>query len=604
LRQGFVVKRLAKLIEEDKAMLKEFFGQDIDSTAMNPLIKLIEVRNRGLERLWIETGNLFDSTQVDFANERFLEDLGSMMGLERKDAAAATTRLTFVKTTTASASVAASTRIDNNSTVFLKEFETDDNVELPSVLDVVRGGTPAGSDAINGKHPDIFNINGVAKVSSDVTANNIYTLGVDYNVTLVGGFAVEINWLGATEPAAGAAYYVTVTTYSMYVDATAVATGSDYNAQIDEIYNLQIPIAGIGRVMNESSINNGRDQEGILSYRQRIKNTHFLLKNDGQMQAFLNQLHKVQSAKVTSQEDTGHFRSIVYPQDENDEVNIFNECVNEVETRKAAGTQSVAIIRQIMNAGGLPVTDEFPTPYRQDGTEVGTWQVSWVSDNMDGSAPYTEGAGNDYQTYGNYDNEIVWLGGGANPGAGNQYFVKLVKVVEIAETFPLEIFGRLTLTQGYNVNTVSNELFITLNDYINNVGVDGNLYYAEISRIINEHEGVQFVDNLYVRATMRLWKGAAGGTDDLDLNGSGYSDVGAGDVQWVDDEKDQSGTTYATPADYLWDIVSAGTRGIDWSPGGAEPTTDYPYWFQVDIKGDILTPEDVVLLLSGVTFTS
>jgi hypothetical protein len=102
---------------------------------------------------------------------------------------------------------------------------------------------------------------------------------------------------------------------------------------------------------------------------------------------------------------------------------------------------------------------------------------------------------------------------------------------------------------------------------------------------------------------MKVFHSAAGGTDTLSMNGSGFSDDGNNDVLWVDDEKDQSGTSYVAPADWTWSIIGAGERGIDWSPGGAEPPATQPYWLQFEMKGDIIIPIGNLILLSEVEFT-
>lgn len=610
LSQGFVPKNLSKLISENMTLFREYFGQDIDSTPMNPVVKINDVHCRGLDRLWMELGNYFDSGQIQFASGRFLRDLGNQMGLPQKDAEKASTRLTFYKTGTSDIVIPEGTVIDNNSRTFLKEFETTDRVEMPGVFVIQRGAIAGGADAING-YPgftDFFNIeNDIEWVSDNLDGSTPYTVAADYNLTLVGGFVTSIDWApGGAEPAAGAIYYVKVHEYSGYIDVEAVTAGAAYNAEINEIYNLQSTISGIAKVTNDEVILNGRNIESELQHRRRMLNSGYVLKEDSQMEAFLAQLHRIESARVETIINTGHFRSLIYPAETNANaiVSIYNEAINEVETRKGAGTQSVAIVR-LIRGGGAGGTDVFPSPYSQTQGVSGTWQIDWVSDNMDGIAPYTVVA--DYVAYTDYDNEIDWSPGGAEPGGGNQYFVKLVKVVEISETFPVEVVGRLVLHQGYDLSTVNNDLFILLNDYIKTVGIAGILYWSEIIRIINAYEGVQYVDNLYIVLLCRIWKGAAGTADMLPINGSGYSDeIVAGapvDVAWVNDEKDQSGVAYVSPADYTWDVTGAGQRSIDWAPGGAEPTQDDPYWVSVDIKGDINLPDDALVVLSGVTFT-
>ncbi len=102
---------------------------------------------------------------------------------------------------------------------------------------------------------------------------------------------------------------------------------------------------------------------------------------------------------------------------------------------------------------------------------------------------------------------------------------------------------------------------------------------------------------------MRLYKGANGGIDIVLINGSGRSDSGDTDVIWVNQLKDNTGIPYVAAA-WNWLIsVVPGVRGIDWSPAGGEPTTWQPYWINVNSKGDILPPQDVIITLGGGLFT-
>ena len=609
LRQGFNTKNLSKILSENMDMFKEVFGEDINSTSMNPLVKFNDVICRAIETSWAELGNYFDSSSIVGAEGTFLRNLAIAMDLEAKSAMKATGILTFYKTALNNVVIAEGTVVDNGVTgaTFLKEFESDERVELPAIFAVTMA-VAGGTDDLNQNpgHTDFFDIEDVEWVSDNVDGSDPYTGGgVDYTEVLAGAYVVSLTWGGVAEPVAGATYYVKVGAYKASLDFTAVTAGDEYNAEVNEIYHLQSAINGIASVTNEEGIRNGADEEGDLELRQRMLNSGFLLKNDNQVSAFLNQVHRVLSAKVYTMVYTGHFRSLIHPVGvtATEILAAYNDAVEEVELRKAAGTQSVAIIR-LIRGGVANTADVFPSPYSQVAGVSGTWQVDWVATQHDGGGtvyiPVT-----DYDAYEDYDNEIAWTpGGGAEPGAAAQYFVKLVKVVEIAETFPVEIDGRLTLKEGYDIATVNNDLFILLNNWIKTIGISGDLMWSELVEMILSHEGVTYVDNLLIRLTCRLWKGAAGAVDYLPINGSGYSDSVNVDIQWINAEKDQSGTVYAIPADAIWDIsTTVGQRGIDWSPGGAERATYYPYWTQVEVKGDMLTPIDIILVLDGVEFT-
>lgn len=614
LRQGFEAKGLSKILSENIDMFKEMFGEDINTTPMNPLVKFNEVIGRGIEEAWVQLQNFFESGSIMDADIAFLRKLAIAMDLEQKSAMKATGILTFYKTSSNNVVVPEGTIVDNGSAgvTFLKEFESDERIELPAIFAITMTES-GGTDDLNQNpgHTNFFDVEtaGVEWVSDNVDGTDPYTAGgAEYALVNVGVYTTGINWTGggANEPATGATYYVKVGAYKAYLDFTAVNEGDEYNAQANEIYHLQSAISGIASVTNEESIRNGADEESALELRQRMLNSGFILKNDYQIGAFLNQIHRILSAKVYTMVYTGHFRSLIYPAGvtENEIITEYNNAVEAVELRKAAGTQSVAIIR-IAAGAGAGNDNYFPSPYHQVEGVSGTWQIDWVAANHDGSGTlYIPGT--DYSVYEDYDNHIHWLLAGP---VGVQFFVKLVKVVEIAETFPIEVDGTLTLKEGYDIATVNDELFILLNNYIKTIGISGDLKWSELVKMILSHEGVTYVENLLIRLTCRLWKGAAGGIDYLPLNGSGYSDSGDTDVVWVNDEKDDANnplTRYVAGAgnDYQWEISGiVNYRGIDWL-AGVEPTTEYPYWTQVEVKGDILTPDDIILVLDGVEFTS
>jgi hypothetical protein len=526
------------------------------------------------------------------------------MDLARKVAQNATTRLTFSKSAAGAVTIPAGTTIDNNSSTFLKEFLVDYDTILPAVF-VIQKGIAGGSDLLNA-YPgftDYFDIASVEWVSANMDGSAPYVLATDYTVTTVGIFATAINWAPApADPATGSIYYVKVGAYRAYVDSTAKYAGRLYNAAVNEIYNMQSSISGITRVTNESAVTNGRDLESDLQLKRRMLNAGYALGNDAQMGAFLNQLHRIDAAKVYTMQNTGHFRSLVYPASTSNLVSIFNEALYETELRKETGVLSVAII-PITRGGGAGGTDVFPSPYSQTAGVSGVWKIDWVSSDPYGLTRYIPVT--DYDAYTDYANQISWApaGPGVEPAAGRVYWVKCVKCVEIAETFPVTINGRLVLKTGYDITTVNNELFLILNDYIKSIGINGILYQGEILRMIMSHPAVYYVDNLYINVTMRHYKGALNGIDIMLINGSGRSDSGDTDVIWVNLLKTNTGTAYPN-TDWAWTINAIpGVRGLNWAGGAAEPVAGQPYWMNVNVKADILPPQDVIITLSGVSFT-
>ena len=356
---------------------------------------------------------------------------------------------------------------------------------------------------------------------------------------------------------------------------------------------MQTSIDGIAAVTNEDSILNARNDENDLEFKARCIEAGFLLNNDIQMDAFLQQLQRVRTAKVYTLQNNGHFRSLILPEDIKAVIPIFNEAVSETERRKATGTNSVAIIRMIR--GSVGNDDQFPLPYSQEIGVSGTWQISWVAANRDGTSPYTAGA--NYVVYQDYDNHISWIGGA--PGSGNQYFVKLVRVVEIAETVPVRIRADVILRNGYELNQITPDIERAISSLVRQNTVGQTLYLTDVVKTISGVSGVAGVTNVRIRTSLRIWKGSLGGKDIVPIRGRGYLDTGA-DVVSMTDNKDGTGVVYLITADWLWELTSAGVRSIDWSPIGSEPLSNYPYWVKIDVVGDILVPDDMALEYDGV----
>jgi hypothetical protein len=343
------------------------------------------------------------------------------MDLERKTAQNATTRLTFSKSAAGPVTIPSGTTVDNNSSTFLKEFQVDDDTELPTIL-VIQKGTAGGSDLLNAfpGFTDFFDFASVEWVSVNIDGSAPYILATDYTVTVPVVYATAINWapVGA-EPATGSIYYVKVGAYKAYVDSTAKYPGRLYNAAANEIYNMQTSISGITRAVNESAVNNGRDVESDLQLRRRMLSAGYALDNDTQMSAFLAQLHRVDAAKAYTLQNTGHVRSLIYPAETATAavVSIFNEGVKEFEYRKGTGVHSVAII-PLTRGAVLHGIDVFPSPYSQTAGTSGVWQVDWVASDPYGITRYIPTT--DYVAYTDYANQIAWTPvAGAEPTAGN-----------------------------------------------------------------------------------------------------------------------------------------------------------------------------------------
>lgn len=597
LPQGFYPKHFSEIFKEVKSSLKEYFGQDIDITPMNPVIKFSEIICREIERLWVNQAAYFDSTSPWFASGRFLDDIALMFAKERKIAQKASGYITFTKSSSKDIVILKGSIVNNNSPSFLKEFAVDADTHFPGSLNVKRtiGSLVDAITSLEG-YENFFGVTNIEWISTSTDGSSPYSGGgIHYTWSAVNQ---TITWVGATRPADGVIYFVRVTGYSIYVPCTAKIAGSAYNSEINELYNSQINVDGISNVLNTESILNGTDLESDRELRQRLNDCGFFLTNDAQMESWLKQLHRLVSAKVITQATSGHFKTIIKPDDDNAILVIYNSSLNEVNTRKGVGNNSIAIVRQIMNSGALPVTDNFFVPYKQANGISGVWKIAWVSINKDGSSPYISGT--DYEAYADYDNKIVWKVAGANPTAGKQYFVKMVNAMELAETTLIKIDGKIIMNKGYNIDTINNDLFISINKLFNSIGINKTLFWADLLREIMANPGIQFISNIYITLTMRLYKGTTV-YDTLFITGSGYNDVGKTDIVWISDNK--TGLSPYAATNYAWNIPSTSVRRIDWTGAASKPANLYPYWAKVLIKGDVNLPEDTLLELTGVDLT-
>lgn len=580
----FVIKS-PLVIENDMIQLaRAFFGSDVKSTSMEPLVRFYQLISEEIGDVWEELQLKLNSQSVVDAFGTWLRKRATERGRTIKLAEKASTTLTFTKTNNQGINIPSGTVVDNNeSGDALIEFETIQDESLPDVLLMLKGD-PDGEDFFSAQigASNLFGINDVEWVSDNPDGSSPYTEGTDYVAYVDGDDKIDWNTGGGTEPVTGAFYYVKLIGSSIYVQSRALVAGTASNLSAGLLNHLQSSISGITNVINAEDINNGIDDESETELKGRVLSSPFILKNDEDLTQIINQLDGVNRVKII--EDVALFEVIVAFNIVPVVQSVYDSIITKIQEQKTVSSQPFAIFR--VKRGGVPdTTDDFPHPYNS------VWKVLWVSDNEDGSSPYTEGA--DYIAYSPNDDQIDWSPGGSEPSGSDYYFVKVMQAVTVAEEVELDFEGLLTFTtSNFTVAGVEVSIGDNFRAFLRAFDIDDDVYLFDFSERVTSVDGIKRLQDFRITATVRITKGAAGGTDNLP-NTETYS------VNWVNDEKDQSGTAYAVTADYL---VSG--DALDWSPGGAEPTTGNFYYVNVTFEGDLTIGQREIAVLGTLNFTS
>jgi len=572
---GFNPKTPQTIRQEVLDYLKDFFGSDINTTDMEPIVKFTEAIAEQIGFIWQEIDANYANMFPQTASIPFIIKHANMRDLQRKEASKATTPLTFSKSNNQDVNVPAGTVVDNGSSgTELIEFETNDGILMPGVFTFVRSAVPGGTDYISGQpgSESFFNMQTVDWVAANPDGSSPYTLGADYNVAVDG-----IDWSpGGAEPIAANFYYVKVSGVSVYILATALEVGTKYNVSADTLTNQQTPVAGITSVNNDEDVTNGLDEESVANLMFRTLAAKFESDTDEDYDAFITNLFGIRAARVI--ENPGWYECIVAFVWTPVVQWVYDQAIESFEDKRIVGIIPSSIVEMERGAGA---TDAFPSP-----PYVNIESIEWVSDSQDGSSPYTEGV--DYDVYTSGDDEIDWTPAGVEPGFGAKYYVKVHKAFTIAFEVQIWIEGTLEYESGASSTDVLANISAAVAGYIDNLDINTPIYKEKIVSLIVGTSGVKRLKDFSLTAVVRMVKGAANGTDTLPLeNGT------LGSVLWVSDNPDGS-APYTVAVDYT---VSG--FDIDWSPGGVEPPTGNYYYVKVETDSDIVPGEKDVAKLEG-----
>lgn len=579
---GFVRKPDSQIRQDKIDRLREMFGEDFDITGMNPIIKIAEVEVDDIAELWDLAEDIYNAKDLPNAVGIDVDKSLNNIGLTRKDAVAAYTTITFVKTNATSITVPSGTLVDNGLTGdSLVTYETDEFKTLPEVVRFYRGtvgNTDLLSSQDNASH--LFDAQDVAWVAANPDGTGPYTEGVDFVAYVAGADA--ITWgIGGVEPVAGTYYYVKFVGMSARLDATCTETGIKGNVQSRELNHLPSPISGITNVYNDNDVTTGKEEETDNEAISRgMKASHPQMNDEDHAAEILN-LPDIRSAKIV--EHLGWFEMVVAAWRSPIPQEVYDETLAHLREYKYPGPIPCHILRLTRKMADPNGFDEFPDPYNDvEG-------VLWVSDNYDGSSPYTEIV--DYAQYNSGNDTIDWSPGGAEPAGGSIYYAKLKEALVIAYEVQIRILGTVTLASGYTLTQINDDALDLESAHFNALQIDESVYKETTSAFIIDHIGVIRLQDFRFEVIMRMERGnILGGTDTLPLeNGSIIS------IDYVAENEDGSGTVYTDPADYLLSGFD-----IDWSPGGAEPGAGEYYYVKAVVDADIIIGDWEIAKLTGV----
>lgn len=584
--EEFIIKSPIVVAQDMINNAKAFFGNDILSTSTEPLVRMFQTVSEEIGDVWKEIEEKLNSQNIVEAFGIWLKKRAAERGKSIKEAQYATTTLTFSKVNNQSITIPLGTSVDNNeSGDALIEYETLEAGTMPDVYMFLKGD-PDGEDyfsAQNG-YSNIFNILDVEWVSDSPDGSSPYTEGTDYVTYVSGDDKIDWNTGGGSEPATGAFYYVKGVGASIYLSAIAKVAGSGSNVLAGILNHLQGAISGITTVSNDEDVLNGEDDETETELRGRVLSAPFELKNDEDLDGKINQLDGINKVKII--EDIALFEVIVAFNVTPVVQSVYDSIITLIQDQKTISSQPFAIVR-MQRGTTANGTDDFPHPYN------GVWKVLWVSDNEDGSSPYTEGV--DYTAYSPDDDQIDWAPAGSEPGANDYYFVKMTQAATVADEIELDFAGLLTfINDNFTVAGVEEEIAANFRAFLRGFDIDDDVYHYDFSERVTLVEGIKRLQNFKITTIVKITKGAANGIDTLPCTGTLT-------VNWINDEKDQSGVSYTVTADYTVDLVN---NQIDWSPGGSEPTTGNFYYVNVTFEGDLTIGQREIATLGDLNFTS
>jgi len=208
LPSGFNKKTISEIESSILDRLREFFGNDIDLTGMNPVVKFSESVSEEIANVWEMMEATYNAI-FPIGATGILADLhANMRGSSRKPAIAATGEVTFSKSSSESVSIPSGTIIDNGLTGDSRvQYTTDESETLIAIFSIVRASVGLVDDFSGQSSTSlIYNVQNIVWISDSPSGSSPYESGTDYVAYTPGDD--RITWITGHGPVANTAYYV------------------------------------------------------------------------------------------------------------------------------------------------------------------------------------------------------------------------------------------------------------------------------------------------------------------------------------------------------------------------------------------------------------
>ena len=265
---GFVTKSYSNISTDIENRFKTLFGNEVDLTPGSPLKLMADLFGVELSKLWVELENTYNSGFIETSNDSSLENLGDLVGIDRRAGTAATDQITFLRTVPLPSGspriIPANTSVQTADAIPLAYTTTSSVYMYPSIS------------------AEEYSV-GTSTITSYNTDNYIYTLtevsgsdAVDY--TSGASFTGRTITLSTPVPS-GATLYTSYAPISVTTDIQAAQVGTDYNVVGNTITVQTSPLDFIHSIRNDEALITGTDSELDFTLRERIKSASIAIGN-------------------------------------------------------------------------------------------------------------------------------------------------------------------------------------------------------------------------------------------------------------------------------------------------------------------------------------
>jgi uncharacterized phage protein gp47/JayE len=490
------------------------FGTDIATTTEETLVNFSENSLTEPARIDAQVNLAVLQKDMTTASGAQLATFSDGLGLDgRKPDSPASGYIRFDRTGKVGTTVATGIKVNNGLTGDSKvTYITQEEVEMPAVFEFTKRISDNVYFSSAGNYPNFLRFKEIICVSDTAdraaaeTAD--YTETTDYTYTAYDDF---IHFTGVTEPAIHAKFYIKFNDVSANILCTSDTAGTKGNVNQNTITVLETPVTYITSVTNDDDITNGYNEETDEDLRRRMKSAPRQQKN---LEYLLSQILDVQSIRaVAGYEDATNLGAVrvtvdstVFPMPQL----IYDNVIDRIQAVKTVGSQATAVVR-LLRGTAANGTDYFPAPFQD------TWMVGRVNTAVDFSGTsYTRGTDFLYTEYSGY---IDWAPTGAEPTASTYYFVELIRAIKPATNVIFDIAVSATLELNQDKDTVEQELSNSISAYMNGRFFGEDVFFYEITRIINENTSIGVILDVKFTAKFKMTRHATADEDLLPLEG-------------------------------------------------------------------------------------